>query len=306
MPFSEPMPMPSLRACLPLLAAIALAASLPAPASADPGRPFDTRVIQSGHSLTDPIPPVLAGLVRAKGRERPTIHRSTIPGSPMDWRWNHDAAPQDARGQIGDYEILVLTERVSLSGTMPWHGSAEAALQWQTHAFANGDGGRGAETILYATWVTLASGNPVHAREQRHDPEAMLPFRERLPLELARWEEILEHVNEKRDPNSAPMRMIPGPVIMAEIYDRIAAGTAPGLEAIDALFSDEIHLSPAGTYLISLAHLAVIYCTDVRGLPADVGQPLPPDPALAAFMQELVWEVVTTYPHAGVDRCPTS
>ncbi|MFN3685745.1 hypothetical protein [Salinarimonas sp.] len=299
------MPAPCLRSGLPLVAAIVLAASVSPQAKADPGRPFDTRVIQSGHSLTDPIPPVLAGLVRAKGNVRPTIHRSTIPGSPMDWRWDHTAIPQDARTQIADYEILVLTERVSLSGTMPWHGSAETALLWQSHAFAEGDGGRGAETILYATWVSLASG-PDYVREQPHDPEAMLPFRERLPLELARWEEILAHVNEKRDPRSPPMRMIPGPVIMAEVYDRIAAGTAPGLEAIDALFVDEIHLSAAGTYLIALAHLAVIYCTDVRGLPADVGQPLPPDPALAAFMQDLVWEVVTTYPHAGVDRCPTS
>ena len=52
-------------------------------------RPLTLRVIQSGHSLTDPIPDPLRALVVAAGHRGVVIDRSTIPGSPMDWRWNN-------------------------------------------------------------------------------------------------------------------------------------------------------------------------------------------------------------------------
>jgi hypothetical protein len=262
-------------------------------------RPFDQRVIESGHSLTDPIPAMLEGMIRAAGGPSVTVARSTIPGSPMEWRWNN--APEygpDAKAVIGDYQILVLTERVSLSGTMPWHNSTTEALRWFKHAWENGDGGKGAETILYASWIELSSGpdfdNPYN------DPEGHVPFRERLELELARWEEIAASVNANRPQGSPEMRMIPGPVIMAAAYDDIAAGTAPGLTKMADLFADDIHVNDLGAYLISLAHYAVIYGRDPRGLPANIGQKISPDAATAAWMQDLVWRVVTSYPGTGI------
>ncbi|KKB77283.1 hypothetical protein VW29_18080 [Devosia limi DSM 17137] len=262
-------------------------------------RPFDLRVIESGHSLTDPIPAMLEGMVRAAGGPAVTVARSTVPGSPMDWRWNNppEYGP-DARAVIGDYQVLVLTERVSLSGTMPWHGSSAEALRWFNHAWENGDGGKGAETILYASWIDLRSGpdfdNPYN------DPEGHVPFRQRLELELARWEEIAASVNANRRKDAPEMRMIPGPVIMAAAYDDIAAGKAPGLTDMAALFADDIHVNDLGAYLISLAHYAVIYGRDPRGLPASIGQQTPPEPATAAWMQDLVWRVVTNYPGSGI------
>lgn len=262
-------------------------------------RPFDLRVIESGHSLTDPIPPMLEGMIRAAGGPAVTITKSTIPGSPMEWRWNN--APEfdpDARADIGDYQILVLTERVALSGTMPWHNSQGEALRWLTHAWENGDGGKGAETILYATWIDLGSGpdfdNPYK------DPEAHIPFRQRLDLELAGWEEIATSANANRPTGAPELRMIPGPVIMAAAYDDIAAGAAPGLSDMAELFADGIHVNDLGAYLISLAHYAVIYGRDPRGLPANIGQQTPPDAATATWMQDLVWRVVTSYPGTGV------
>lgn len=263
--------------------------------------PFTARTVHSGHSLTDPIVPMLDAMVAAMGGVRArgrVIDRSTIPGSPMDWRWNHrNQYMPDARHDIADYELLVITERVSLSGTMPWHRSDEMALRWFMHAWENGNHGEGAASILYASWVRTDSGpdfdNP------HNDPEGHLPFRERLPREMVLWQAILDHVNSHRPAGSPAMLMIPGPLIMAGAYDAIAAGRAPGLARLGDLFADVIHVNHVGAYLISLAHLAVIYGVDPRDLPLRLGRRVVPAPETAAWMQTLVHEVLRDYPDSG-------
>lgn len=262
--------------------------------------PLTARTIHSGHSLTDPIVPMLDAMVAAIGggaaRAR-VIDRSTIPGSPMDWRWDHrNQHMPDARHDIADYELLVITERVSLSGTMPWHRSDEVALRWFVHAWENGNHGEGAASILYASWVNTDSGPEYE--NPHNDPEGHLPFRARLPREMARWQAIIDHVNSHRPAGSPAMPMIPGPLIMAAAHDAIAAGQAPGLARIEDLFSDAIHVNDAGAYLIALAHLAVIYGIDPRTLPARLGRRAVPAPETAAWMKRLVHEVLRDYPDA--------
>ena len=70
-------------AALPILAATPLAAE---PVQ----RPFNLRMVMSGHSLTDPIPRPLEILVKAAGGAQSRgmlIDKSTIPGSPAEMRW---------------------------------------------------------------------------------------------------------------------------------------------------------------------------------------------------------------------------
>jgi hypothetical protein len=206
----------------------------------------------------------------------------------MDWRWNNPPGygQPDARHDIARYDTLVLTERAHLSITMPWHNSPDEALRWFTNAWNNGNDGKGSETILYATWVNIESGPDF---ENRHnDPEGHIDFRDRLPLEMERWETILDHVNENRPDSSVPMRIIPGPLLMAAIYDEIATGSAPGLTNISDLFADHIHLNDLGNYYIALAHFAVIYGRDPRGTQYLGGA----TPEQARWMQNLVWRVL--------------
>lgn len=264
-------------------------------------RPLNLRIIQSGHSLTDPIPDPLRAMIVAAGNRGAAVDRSTIPGSPMDWRWNNEPGhgSPNARTAINNYDVLVLTERVSLSNTLPWHNSPEQALLWYELAATEGNGGQGAETILYATWIGIDSGP--NAENPYNDPEGFIPFRERLDREMARWEQIQAHVNENRGAGSPPMRMIPGPLLMAEIYDGIAAGTVPDLSDISDLFSDDIHINDLGAYYIALAHYAVIFERDPRGLPNRLGMPSSPSRALADWMQETVWRIVSEYEGAGIN-----
>ena len=245
--------------------------------------PLDARVVMSGHSLTDPIPAMLLPMVRASGARGAVIERSTIPGSPMDWRWEHRAAPVDARHEIAEYDLLVLTERVPLLNTMVYHNSADEALRWASHAWAHG-----AATVLYASWTSWVTG----ADGEDDEARAGLSLRERLLREQARWEEIRDHVNTERPDGMPEMRMIPGPPIMLALMDAIEADAAPGLTDIRDIFHDNIHVNDLGAYLMALAHYAVIYGRDPQEVPLALGRTPVPEPELAHWMQGLVAQVV--------------
>ncbi|MGP9789742.1 hypothetical protein [Roseinatronobacter sp. NSM] len=250
---------------------------------------LDARVVMSGHSLTDPIPDMLRPMVQATGGRGAVIDRSTIPGSPMDWRWNNTAQPVDARSAMGNYDLLVLTERVPLLNTMGYHNSADEALKWARHAWENG-----ARTVLYATWVTRDTG-PGSGDDTS---EGHIPFRDRLQVEQARWLEIRDHVNRHRPDGMPEMVMIPGPRLMTALYDAIAAGTAPGLASMDALFRDDIHVNDLGAYVMALAHYAVIYGRSPLDVPPGLGRTPTPEPELARWLQQLVADVLAQAPEA--------
>lgn len=252
----------------------------------------DLRVVMSGHSLSDPIAEPLADLVRAAGGPRDSVDLSTIPGSPMEWRWNN-APWHDVRDHMAEYDVLVLTERVSLSNTLPWHRSREVALDFARLAWEQGAQGRGGEVLLYASWVTRETG-PDWAG-QGADPDMALEWRARLDREMLGWEEIRHHVNAHRPEGAPPMRLIPAIAVMAAIDDAIRAGAAP-ITDIGVMFRDAIHPSVLGAWMVALTHYAVIYGRDPRGLTRPDGVA----PQVAVWIEDLVWLVVTTHPATGV------
>ncbi|WP_333816185.1 hypothetical protein [Tabrizicola sp.] len=264
-------------------------------------QPFSLRVIMSGHSLTDPIPAPLARMVAAAGGlQDPPIENSTVPGSTMKYRWQPDSPMViDARRIIGDYDRLILTERVPVRSAITWEETEKYALTWFEHAWKHGNGGRGAETILYASWVGIGSG-PGNTDPYDMPDEGQIPFRERLDLELGSWREVVAFVNGKRPKGSPRMRLIPGPKIMASIFDAIAAGTAPGLTAMQDLFEDNIHPNRKGAYPIALAHFAVIYGRNPQSVPTLRGEEGWPSPDQQDWMKSLVWDVLRNDPDSGL------
>jgi hypothetical protein len=277
---------------LPLLAA-------PKLALAGQERPFNLRIVMSGHSLTDPVPTPLDIMVKAAGGNESRgmlIDNSSVPGSTAKYRWTREmTAPIDAKRDIANYDLLVLTERVPVRTTFDWEESREMALNWFNHAWQSGKGGKGAETVLYASWIGIRSG-PGNDDPYDMQDERLIPFRERLDLEMGTWQQLADHVNQNRVAGSPPMRVIPGPKLMAAVYDAIAAGTAPGLSAMKDLFEDDIHVNAKGAFLVALAHFAVIYGRDPRTVPALRGAPGWPTPDQAKWMKDLVWDVLRAYP----------
>lgn len=247
---------------------------------------LDQRVVLSGHSLSDPIRDPLEDLIRAAGGPRAMVALSTIPGSPLEWRWNN-APGLDLRARMDEFDTLVLTERVALSNTVPYHASHDYALRFARLAW-----GEGAAVVLYGTWVTLDTG-PAFAG-QGSDPDAGIAWRERLDREAAGWEAMRAHIDAHRPAGAAQVRLIPAYAVLAAIYDAIEAGQAP-IGDIRDLFADDIHPSPLGAWIVAMAHFAVLYGRDPSGLTRPAGI----SPAVAAWYEALVWRVLSDHPATG-------
>ena len=265
-------------------------------------RPLTLRVVMSGHSLTDPITTPLSAMIEAVGGAATDglIDSSSIPGSPAEDRWNTTLdLPVNARRDIANYDMLVLTERVPVRSTLQYHHSHDIALQWFTHAWQNGNGGKGAETVYYASWISWQSGP---GNDDKYDlpDEQLIPFRDRLDLEMGDWQDIANFVNKNRPAGSPAMRVIPGPKVMAALYDAIAAGQAPGLTKMGEFFEDNIHPNGLGAYPITLAHYAVMYGREPHEVPTMTGKPGWPTAAQQDWMKDLVWDVVRSYPDSGL------
>lgn len=265
--------------------------------------PPTVRQIHSGHSLTDTymIHPWPGRLILATERIRgtkphDTIKASTIPGSPMRWRWDNPTET-DARRDIGDFELLVITEGSPLMLNEEWF--VEDTLHyldlWVENTWKNGNGGKGAELMLYSTWPHWRYTNS----EKPADGSGEVPFRERLDVQGALWERMQDSANVNRPDGMKPVYMIPGHRLLARIYDDIAAGTAP-FASIGDIFEDDIHLNDTGNYAVSSLVYAVIYQRN----PAEIPDRLAPEDTLtqeqARYLKTVAWDVATSYPRTGV------
>lgn len=269
--------------------------------------PYDVKQIHSGHSLTDPLfyphwPGQYVNLMTSlrgvwAGDD---IGKSTIPGSPMRYRWEHPSGQPDARLDINKYALLCITEIATLciegENTAPWYQDCireqkEYLSLFVNNAWTHGNNGQGAATLLWTNWVSIDGSNG--------------PFRQMLDKSGSEWERMQDYANEKRPSGATNIYMIPGHKMMARLYDDVMDGKVPGIIQFSEFFSDKIHVNELGAYAIAMIHYACIYNKNPLGLPNNLINDPPagtliPSPALAEYLQKMIWEVVTTYPRTGI------
>jgi hypothetical protein len=267
--------------------------------------PLTVRQIHSGHSLSDayganPWPGrlILATAQKTGNRAHDLIQRSIIPGSSLAWRWNNPTATPDARRNIDAFELLVITESVPLSANTLKTGSMDWLDRWVAHARLRGNAGKGAEVMLYSTWLPWRQSGPPPA----HDREAGLPFRKRLALDGLRWEQMQDSANANRPAGMRPVYMIPGHRLMMRIDDDIAARRAPGLASIGDIFADDIHLNDRGQYAITCLVYAVIYQRNPAELPDRLAGEDRLSVSQARYFKAIAWEIAASYRRTGVPR----
>jgi len=265
--------------------------------------PFDIKQIHSGHSLTDPLFHPWPGLFVQLMTEElgywagDIIGKSTIPGSNMAWRWNNPPEwSPDARHDIGDWELLGITEGVPLyyegGGTAEWYLEGLESQRmflslFVNNAWENGNNGNGAPTLLWTTWTNIDHSDG--------------PWREMLDIQGEEWENMQVYANDHRPAGCPPVYLIPGHKMMARIYDDIQLGLVPGITDISEFFSDNIHVNNLGSYAVAMIHYACIFNTSPVGLPTDLVDGIePPSQELADYLQNMIWEVVTNYPRTGI------
>lgn len=270
-----------------------------------PNKPL--RVFHLGHSLVNRDMPIMLEQLSGAGHD----HRSQLGwGTTLKSHWEPDipivgfeqenAHPryQDALEAIrsGAFDALVLTEMVEIRDSIKYFEASKYLRLWAREARNRRPDTR---VYLYETW------------HQLDDAEGWL---ERLDKDLARyWEAGLLSKGMAHGDTGGPIHVIPAGQVFARFVRRVEdQGGLPGIASRKDLFAlnadgtqDNIHANDLGNYLVALTHYATLYHRSPVGLPhrlkrADGSDAVAPQEATARVMQEVVWEVVTTYPKTGV------
>jgi hypothetical protein len=268
-------------------------------------------VYHLGHSLKGPdIPAFLSQMADAAGLGGHRYNSQLGWGASLRDHWqgaqavagfddmNHPPAWADPRMALGSgaYDALVLTEMVELKDAIRWHDSSVHLALWAELARAARPDLR---IYMYESWHDLST------------PDGWLERLDADPQQL--WEGTIL-AEAMTQPSTGIVHVIPAGRVMAALVRHVEAlGGVVGMTDRTDLFArnddgslDTIHINDVGAYLVALVHFAVIYQRSPVGLPhalvrADGSPATPPDPALAAIMQDIVWSVVRNLPVTGID-----
>jgi hypothetical protein len=189
--------------------------------------------------------------------------------------------------QSGDYDAVIFTEMVELKDAIRYHDSAARLADWARLARAARPDVR---LYLYETW---------------HRLDDAVGWLDRIDNDLsALWvAKVLRPAMAQEGVGT--IHLIPAGQVMAAAVRAAEAGSLPGITDRRAFFTDDIHLSDLGHWLVAATHFAVLYHRKPFELPgtlarADGTAVTLPDAKSAIALQELVWQVVTGYPATGV------
>ncbi len=247
-----------------VITALVLCMALPSAAQTPPQRLF-----YSGHSLLDePLPRDVAAI--AASLDTPLQHwqRDTPPGSSMRERVAAGAWPREA------VDTLLVTEQHTLVGNLVWNDSAGQLRRLHERLIAANPRGR---TWFYAPWLNL---------DDKTDPRRWIAY-ERAASPV--WQCVATRVNASlaAEGRSDRIGFLPAAALLAALVERVLQGGVAGV-TVAALLRDDVHLSPLGSYFMSL----VVYATLFERTPAGAAVPDGIDAATARVLQGLAWELV--------------
>lgn len=265
----------------------------------------EVKAFYIGHSLSDQIPDMVQSLANDHFEADFDWVYQSIPGAPLRWQWDRKTANDyipnppyyygfyDEVGGLpnGTFDVLVLTESVPRYGNLI-DETYEYADSFFNYAQRHNPS---IKVYLYEDWHCILSGTPT----QCDYDEDSNPWRQRLEDDLPMWESVVDTLNQRYSP-ADPVCLIPAAQGLAQVYDSIYAGALPGLERIEDIFHDNIHLNDLGKYFVACVHFATIFETSPVGLTNQLqvwwgGDFEAPSPELALKFQEIAWDIAVSY-----------
>ncbi len=155
--------------------------------------------------------------------------RHTTPGAPLSWNWNQvPELRNELTSNGGAYDVMVLTEGISLTETIRWHFSPFYSRRFQC-AFQNTS--PSGEAYVYESWHHLYASDP----ELNYPDPHVWDWRARLDEDRPRWEQLADqaydgtattpdHSYYSGAGDCTPanrMRLIPVGTALAALYDRM-------------------------------------------------------------------------------------
>ena len=202
-------------------------------------------VLMVGHSLFGGELPVLTEEALRQGSGPAAVEAQIINGAPLAFNWENSANAEgvDARARLAERpaNVLILTEAIPIAEHVKWSDTAGNVARFADLAReANPE----VRVFLFEGWPARSEGG--------------LPWREHLAQDLPLWQGAA----------GEGVEIIPAGQALALLEDEIAAGAVPGIDSLDAMFSDEIHLGGKGQYFVAMVSAGAVAGKSPEGLPA--------------------------------------
>jgi hypothetical protein len=252
-----------------------------------------------GNSLTDTINDNLSEIARSAGYAHEYL-RSTIPGAPTDWNWDH---PGQAAGEPDYRTVFEMKAPIDHLFTQPFAGhnrsiDNEVEYSGKFYRLARQKSPQ-VQMWIYAQWPSQKfDDNWAKATESAGGlgRSPAKTWEEGVANHLAYHEAVRQRL-EQENPGKS-VWIVPGGLALANLKRAIEAGQVPGIkDFFSSQFEDNVHLNNKGAYLIALVHYACIYKRDPTGVSlADSGL----TPEQAAVYQRIAWDTVRNYRWSGM------
>ncbi len=261
--------------------------------------PSGLRVYHIGNSHTHSVRNVLMPLAHAVGHTDHDYSWSSILGAPLRWIRDHDE--QSGGWEAEPWSKGLAPDRAWDALTLQAYATDEKEIE--AAVFFAGLALRGnpkCRVYLYTIWPA--------ATDDWDAPQA------------GRTEALTEQCAARiatAHPNAPRPRVIPSSLVVRELGRLADAGELPHVPNRFALLSDGGHLSDLGSYAVNVTICAMLYGESPLDYPnviprfsrqsleekavdlESVQYAIPED--TAAAIRRVVWDVLATYPPAGVD-----
>ncbi len=258
------------------------------------------RTFHIGNSLTDTVDGWIEPVAQSGGHDL-DFHRFTIPGAPTDWLWNH---PGGGFGDTHYREAFFVLAPIDHLFLQPFAGHGRAIENEADY------GGRfdaacrehspGVQLWLYAQWPDQEFQD---AWAQGRDSASGLGLEP-----AATWEQgvanhlrYIERIRDRLDADrpGPAVKIVPAGSALATIKQRVDAGEFPGIDNFfAAFFSDAVHLSPRGRYVVALVHYACLFGESPEGKVDGLTSGF--NDEQLSIVQRITWDTARGYRFAGV------
>jgi hypothetical protein len=249
-----------------------------------------------GNSLTDTNNGMLSAITQSAGKAH-TYLRTTIPGAPTDWIWDH---PGSANGEP-DYRVVFANHVLDHLFTQPFAGhcrSIDNEADYSGRFFTQArNKNANVQHWLYLQWPATSLDDCWSKGQGGVNGTAATNFVQAICNFRVYFEKVRD-LMDTQQPGKA-IRIMPSGLALAKLKIEMEAGRVPGMTDFNAaMFTDGLHLTDKGAYLVSLTHYVGIYgespVNRVTYKPASLTE------GQAAIFRQIAWDVVSDYPWSGL------